>query len=103
MTASFLLRQKSFRNITDGKCLSVCLNLFFFPPNNTACFLPGRAKDLSAPPRTLKLLSTLKMAHNLYKSLKQHHNFIWQLSVATACRAVYRMKVVHSANRPHAR
>jgi len=50
MTASFFLRQKFFRNLTDGKCLSTVYSLFF-PPNNTACFLPGRAKDLSAPPR----------------------------------------------------
>jgi len=48
MTASFFLRQKSFHNLPEGKCLSKCYSFF---PNNTACFFPGRAKDLSAPPR----------------------------------------------------
>ena len=68
MTVSFFLRQKSLRNLTEGKCLSIHCSLF--SPNNTACFLPGRAKDLSAPPR-IYILSIKQFFKYVFLILKQ--------------------------------
>jgi len=55
MKEYFFPRQKSFRNLTEGKCLSVSLNFILFFHNNTTCFLPGWAKDLSALPSTVRI------------------------------------------------
>ena len=47
-------------------CLSVSLQCILFFPNNTACFLPGRAKDLSAPPRITKVCVCVVELQNIH-------------------------------------
>jgi len=41
-------------------CLSVSPNFILYFSNNKACFLPGPAKELSAPPRTYSSITYYK-------------------------------------------